>query len=223
MQVGGSRYCGPSGSFVTAEIRPTIVASHIGSTRRFQVCDVFMQVQTNFGAPVNTPQEGGSMDTVRHILQIKGTYIWSISPDETVYEALRMMANKDVGALLVMENEKLAGILSERDYARKIILQGKTSKDTKVREIMTSTVHTVHPDQTIEECMAMMTRHRVRHLPVMENGRLLGIISIGDVVNDIIRRQRQTISDLESRMLSSETEPPEPAVPRFPSIPKEPK
>ena len=160
------------------------------------------------------------MDTIRHILQIKGNYIWSIAPSETVYEALRMMANKDVGALLVMEDDQLVGILSERDYARKIILQGKTSRDTKVREIMTPTVFTVHPDQTIDECMDIMTHRRIRHLPVMENGRLVGIISIGDVVNDIIHRQRQTISDLESRMLNGETEPPEPAVPRFPSLPK---
>ncbi len=160
------------------------------------------------------------MDTIRHILQIKGSYTWSIAPNETVYEALRMMANKDVGALLVMENEKLVGILSERDYARKIILQGKTSKDTKVREIMTTTVYTVHPDQTIDECMDIMTHRHIRHLPVVENDRLMGIISIGDVVNDIIHRQRQTISSLETRMLNGETEPPAPAVPRFPSIPK---
>ena len=158
------------------------------------------------------------MNTIRHILQIKGTNIWSISPEETVYEALRMMASKDVGALLVMEKDHLEGILSERDYARKIILQGKTSKETKVKEIMTSVVYTVHPDQTIDECMDIMTHRRIRHLPVVENDRLIGVISIGDVVNDIIHRQRQTISNLESQVLGSEPEPQGPAVPRFPSL-----
>lgn len=160
------------------------------------------------------------MNTVRHILQIKGNYIWSISPEETVFEALRLMSNKDVGALLVMEGEKMVGIISERDYARKIVLQGKASRDTKVREIMTPVVHTIHPDQTIDECMELMTRHHVRHLPVFENDKLLGIISIGDVVNDIIHRQRQTISNLEN--LTKGTKPPsiDPAVPRFPGAGK---
>lgn len=159
------------------------------------------------------------MNTVRHILQIKGSFIWSIGPEETVYEALRMMANKDVGALLVMENDKMVGILSERDYARKIILHGKASKDTSVREIMTPLVYSVHPDQTIEECMDIMTHRRVRHLPVLDGDHLLGVISIGDVVNDIIHRQRSVISNLESRVLGQElAEPPEKAVPRFPGV-----
>ncbi len=160
------------------------------------------------------------MNTVRHILQIKGNYIWSIGPEETVYEALRMMANKDVGALIVMEGEKMVGILSERDYARKIILHGKSSKETLVREIMTPLVYSVHPDQTIEECMEIMTNRRVRHLPVLEGDQLVGVISIGDVVNNIIRRQRQVISNMENRLLSKEGEPQEPAVPRFPNVGK---
>lgn len=163
------------------------------------------------------------MNTVRHILQIKGNYIWSISPGETVYEALRMMSNKDVGALLVMENDKMVGIISERDYARKIVLQGKASRDTTVREIMTPVIITIHPDQTIDECMELMTKHHVRHLPVLENGALLGIISIGDVVNDIIHRQRQTISSLEDLATASKPTKIEPGVPRFPGAGKPPK
>jgi CBS domain-containing protein len=143
------------------------------------------------------------MNTVRHILQVKGDYIWSISPEATVYEALRMMANKDVGALAVMEGERLVGIISERDYARKVILHGKASKDTLVREIMTTELYPVHPDQTVEECMELMTYKRTRYLPVMEGDRLLGIISIGDVVKDIISRQRRIISTLEDRLKES--------------------
>ena len=153
------------------------------------------------------------MNTVRHILQIKGTDIWTIAPDETVFEALRTMAKKDVGALIVMENDHMVGIISERDYARKVILQGRSSRDTKVREIMTSHVHTVHPDQTVEECMDLMTRYRVRHLPVIENDRLVGVISIGDVLYNIIQRQRQLISKLEDKVMGKEEEPSEPAVP----------
>ncbi len=160
------------------------------------------------------------MNTVRHILQVKGTQIWTIGPDETVFEALRSMAKKDVGALIVMENEQMVGIISERDYARKVILQGKTSRETKVREIMTSTVITVHPDQTIEECMDLLITRRIRHLPVVENDRLIGVISIGDVLNDIIHRQRQVISSLENKVLGKGEEPSEPAVPRFPNVGK---
>lgn len=160
------------------------------------------------------------MNTVRHILQIKGTDIWTIGPEETVFEALRTMAKKDVGALVVMENDHMVGIISERDYARKVILQGRSSRDTKVREIMTSNVHTVHPDQTVEECMELMTRYRVRHLPVIENDRLIGVISIGDVLYNIIQRQRQLISKLEDKVMGKEVEPTEPAVPRFPNVGK---
>ena len=137
------------------------------------------------------------MTTVRQLLVLKGDYIWSIQPDASVFEALRLMADKDVGALLVMAGEKMAGILSERDYARKVVLSGKVSRETTVSEIMTPKVFTVHPDQTIEECMEMMTAKRVRHLPVVENDRVVGMISIGDVVRDIIYRQRETIKGLE--------------------------
>jgi signal-transduction protein with cAMP-binding, CBS, and nucleotidyltransferase domain len=155
------------------------------------------------------------MDTIRHILELKGPVIWTISPDETVFEALRIMAAKDVGALVVMKGEKMVGVISERDYARKIILHGKHSQDTYVHEIMVTDIVTVHPDQTVEEAMELMTNKRVRHLPVMEGDEILGIISIGDVVNNIIRRQRKTISQLESKVKKPVEKPFEPAVPRF--------
>jgi len=139
------------------------------------------------------------MKTVRELLRNKGYHVWSIGPDATVYEALTLMAEKDVGALLVLDNAgQLAGILSERDYARKIVLKGKTSRETPVREIMTEKVVWVRPDQTIEECMALMTNKHIRHLPVMEEGRLLGVISIGDVVKDIISEQEFVIAQLEN-------------------------
>ncbi len=160
------------------------------------------------------------MDTVRHILQIKGKIVWTISPDELVFEALRLMAAKDVGALVVMKDEKMIGILSERDYARKLILHGKYAKDTYVHEIMVTDPVTIHPDQTVEEAMELMTNHRVRHLPVVEGDCLIGLISIGDVVNNIIHRQRKTISKLESKTKPPKEEPFEPVVPRFPSTPK---
>ncbi len=134
--------------------------------------------------------------TARHLLEVKGPDVWSISPDASVYDALCMMADKDVGALLVTEGEQLVGIISERDYARKIILQGKTSKDTLVREIMSTKLFTIHPDQTVEEAMEMMSRRHIRHLPVVVEDKLLGVISIGDVVNNIIHRQRETIKNL---------------------------
>ena len=139
------------------------------------------------------------MKTVQELLRNKGYHIWSIGPDATVYEALTLMAEKDVGALLVLDNAgQLVGILSERDYARKIVLKGKTSRETPVREIMTEKVVWVRPDQTIEECMALMTNKHIRHLPVMEEGRLLGVISIGDVVKDIISEQEFVIEQLEN-------------------------
>jgi CBS domain-containing protein len=134
--------------------------------------------------------------TARHLLEVKGPDVWSISPNASVYDALRMMADKDVGALLVMEDEKLVGIISERDYARKIILFGKTSKETLVREIMSTRLFTIHPDQTVEEAMELMTAKHVRHLPVMVENHCLGVISIGDVVKNIIYRQRETIKNL---------------------------
>jgi len=140
--------------------------------------------------------------TVRKLLEVKGDLIWSIKPTSTVYDALRMMADKDVGALMVMENDRLVGILSERDYARKVVLEGKHSHNIPVSEIMTTRVFTVHPDQTIEECMALMTAKHIRHLPVVDNDNVLGVISIGDVVKAIIYQQRETIKSLERYMTS---------------------
>lgn len=140
------------------------------------------------------------MNTVRHILQIKGKDIWSISPDATVYEALRVMADKNIGALLVMEGSRMVGILSERDYARKVILADRASKTTQVREIMTALVCTIHPDQTVHEVMELMTEKRIRHVPVLEGDRVMGVISIGDVVKDIMYEQRKTIRALSERI-----------------------
>lgn len=139
------------------------------------------------------------MITARHILQLKGHDVWSVSPDDSVFEALRRMADKGVGALMVLDkNDKLVGVISERDYARKIILFGKASRDTKVSEIMTSVVYTVHPEQTIDEIMELMNAKKIRHVPVVEdNGELIGVVSIGDVVKNIIYRQRETIRQYE--------------------------
>ncbi|KPL87465.1 CBS domain-containing protein [Levilinea saccharolytica] len=142
------------------------------------------------------------MNTVRHILQVKGDDLWTITPDTTVYDALRLMADKDVGALLVMDSGRLVGILSERDYARKVILFNKASRETLVREIMTTQLYTIHPDQTVQESMELMTAQRVRHLPVVDGEQVLGVISIGDVVKDIIYQQRRTIRDYETRLTS---------------------
>ena len=138
------------------------------------------------------------MQTVQDILQVKGHAAWSIGPQATVYDALQLMADKNVGALLVLENGRLAGIFSERDYARKIILKGKSSRETAVREIMTERVISVHPEQSVAECMALMTNHRIRHLPVLEAGEVSGVISIGDVVKAIMTEQEFTIEQLEN-------------------------
>jgi CBS domain-containing protein len=143
------------------------------------------------------------MDTIRHILQIKGNDVWSTTPRTTVFDALRMMADKNVGALLVMEGDKVVGIFSERDYARKVVLQGRSSKETLVSEIMTpaSKLVTIHPDQTVEEAMEFMTNKRVRHLPVMDGDQLLGMISIGDVLREVIYVQLRAIREMEDKIL----------------------
>ncbi len=137
------------------------------------------------------------MSTVRDLLNAKGSAVWVTTPDTSVYEALRQMAEKNVGALLVVESEQLRGIFSERDYARKVVLKGRFSSETSVSEVMTSKVITVTPYQTIEECMELMTDKRIRHLPVLEKEKLVGLISIGDVVKNIIEEQRATINHLE--------------------------
>jgi len=138
------------------------------------------------------------MKTVRQLLQSKGGTIYSVAPGTRVFEALELMAEKEVGALLVLDDGKLAGIISERDYARKVILHGKSSHDIAVREIMTGKVVTVQPDQTVDQCMALMTNKRIRHLPVTEDDKLLGLVSIGDLVKEVIAEQEQTIRQLES-------------------------
>lgn len=135
--------------------------------------------------------------TVAHILGAKGREVWTVAPDQTVYEALEVMADKGVGALVVLDGERLAGIISERDYARKVILLDRGSRQTLVSEIMTAEVMCVNPTQTTGDCMALMTDHRIRHLPVLEDDRLVGVVSIGDVVRSVIEEQQFMIEQLE--------------------------
>jgi CBS domain-containing protein len=137
-------------------------------------------------------------ETITWILRNKSGGIWTIAPDATVYDALAMMAEKQIGALLVVSAGKLVGIISERDYARKIILQGRSSRDTSVQEIMTGAMFTVTPEDTIDECMRVMTHHHIRHLPVLDRDQLVGIVSIGDLVNAIISEQARTIDHLHT-------------------------
>lgn len=138
------------------------------------------------------------MKTVEDLLKVKGRDIWSVAADSRVYEALQLMAEKEIGALLVLEEGRLIGIVSERDYARKVELQGRCAKDTLVQEIMTTRVAYVRPDYTVEECMALMTDKRIRHLPVLDGDRLVGVISIGDVVKAVISEQQFQIQQLEN-------------------------
>lgn len=135
--------------------------------------------------------------TVNSILSTKGSAIWSISPDATVFEAIQLMAEKNVGALPVVQNDQLVGIISERDYTRKVILQGKSSKETPVREIMTHRLVTADPDDRVSECMQRITENRVRHLPVLEGNKMVGILSIGDLLAWLIAAQRNAIDNLE--------------------------
>jgi CBS domain-containing protein len=137
-------------------------------------------------------------ESIRCILQFKGRDVWSLHPDASVYEAIEMMSRKQVGALLVIKDNQTVGFVSERDYARKVILKGKSSRETKVSEIMSSPVITVDPEQTIDECMRIMTASRIRHLPVVERGQVVGIVSIGDLVRWIISSQEETIQQLHS-------------------------
>ncbi len=138
------------------------------------------------------------MKTVKQMLQGKTSGVFTIDPDVPVIDALRQMAEREIGALPVVAGGKLVGILSERDYARKVMLQGKSSRDTPVRDIMTSKVVCVGPQRTVEECMALMTDKRIRHLPVIEHGELIGLLSIGDLVKEVISEQQTTIAQLES-------------------------
>ena len=137
------------------------------------------------------------MYTVAQLVKNKGSELWQVGPDESVFKALEIMAQHDVGALLVMEGDKLAGIISERDYARKVILEGKRSEDTRVRDIMTSKVVCTNLDHTIPECFAVMTENRIRHLPVIEHKKVVAMLSIGDCVKATIREQQFVIDQLE--------------------------
>lgn len=137
-------------------------------------------------------------DRIQALLEQKSRQVWSASPDMTVYEAIATMSSREVGALPVVENGQLVGMLSERDYARKVILQGRSSRDTPVSEIMSTEVVTITPDQTVEDGMMMMTDRRVRHLPVMSRGALVGIVSIGDLVNWVISAHREEIHHLKN-------------------------
>jgi CBS domain-containing protein len=143
-------------------------------------------------------EEGGFMTTVRQLLDLKGTDVVSVPPEANVLDALKLMAQHEIGAVLVLEGARLIGIMSERDYARKVILKGKSSHDTQVREIMTERVVYARPEQTVPECMALMTSKRVRHLPVLAGGRLIGVLSIGDLVKETISEQEFIIRQLEN-------------------------
>lgn len=136
--------------------------------------------------------------TIGEVLSNKGTNVWSIAPEATVFDAIQMMAEKNVGALLVTQGGKLIGIITERDYTRKVAIKGKSSKETAVRDIISGQLIHVTPAHTVEECMRLMTDHRVRHLPVLEGETLVGIVSIGDLVNWIITAQSTTISQLQA-------------------------
>lgn len=138
-----------------------------------------------------------AIDTIDSVLRLKGRNVWSVAPGATVYEAIERMSDKGVGALLVMSGNSLQGIISERDYARKVILKDRSSKHTQVRDIMTEHVLTVTTRDTVEECMRIMTENHIRHLPVLDGGQVTGIVSIGDLVNWIITAHEETIGHLE--------------------------
>ncbi len=135
--------------------------------------------------------------TIASILHEKGTTVWSVPPNSTVFDAIQLMSERNIGALLVMENERLVGVFSERDYTRKVILKGKSSKTTAVGEIISTPVISVEPISTVEECMRLMTEHRVRHLPVLTGDQVVGVVSIGDLVNWTISAQHRAISQME--------------------------
>jgi CBS domain-containing protein len=137
------------------------------------------------------------MPSMLQVLASKGSLVWSISPDATVFEGLTLMAEKNIGALLILENERPVGIMSERDYARKIILEGRSSRDTKIRSIMTTRLVWAHPADSVEQAMSLMTRERIRHLPVVDGDSVLGMVSIGDLVKAMIDQQQFTIEQLE--------------------------
>lgn len=136
------------------------------------------------------------MTTIRQILEKKGHEIAAVGPGETVYRALQMLAEHDIGALLVVDGERLLGIFSERDYARKVILEGRSSLDTPIRDVMVTSLVTAAPDELVDHCMSVMTDKRIRHLPVLDDGKLVGLVSIGDLVKSVIDEQKSTIDQL---------------------------
>lgn len=142
-------------------------------------------------------------DTLNFVLRQKKPEVWSVTPETSVYDALVLMANKQIGALPVLSGSKLAGVFSERDYARKVILMGRSSKDTRIAEIMTAPAISVTPEHTVDACMRLMTDHRVRHLPIVQDQKLIGIVSIGDLVNWIITKQEETIHQLHEYIAGS--------------------
>ncbi len=150
--------------------------------------------------------EGGvKMITVEKLLDIKGHEVWSVSPEDSVYDTIKIMDEKHVGALAVMNNDELVGIISERDYARQVILKDRTSRGTKVKEIMTRQVFYTYPSQTIDECLVIINERRIRHLPVLDDSKMVGMISVGDVVKEIIREQQYTIEQLENHLSWAES------------------
>ena len=142
------------------------------------------------------------MKTVQDVLKQKGSQIHSVGPDTTVFDTLKLMAEKEIGAVLVFQDERMVGIFSERDYARQVILKGKASKDTPVKEVMTSRVAYVRPEQTVDDCMALMTDKKIRHLPVLVEGKIAGVLSIGDVVKAVISEKQFIIEQLENYITS---------------------
>ena len=138
------------------------------------------------------------MTTVQRLLQNKGHTVWSIAPDASVFEAVQLMAEKGVGALMVLDRNELIGVISERDYAREVVLKDRSSRDTPVSAIMTHKVLYVRPEQTLEQCMALMTEKHLRHLPVLDNGRLVGVVSMRDVVKDLIAEKEFLIEQMEN-------------------------
>jgi len=138
------------------------------------------------------------MRSVQDILDSKGSDVWSVKPDDIIFDAIKLMADKGIGALLVMEDDKLVGIVTERDYARKVVLEGKSSREARIHEVMTSKILCVSPERTIDECMALMTDKRIRHLPVLDHKQVVGFVSIGDLVKAVISEQKILIDQLQN-------------------------